>query len=215
MSPRIQLRGALQAATFNTNARYSLPKITATMSTNTPTFDSIGVKNTSINFAVGINLSQHQKLLVGSVLDLFEGNPTLKHLSLWNRNGVFADPITDAVGYDRFAAQWYGLPAVFGNIQLISHKVVDGGNPMEVELQNRYTAKVIGKTQEIKSRVKIWVSGDGQIERVEDRWDGKELPEGFVGEALRKLNAVTVPMMVKVPKTEEEDMKMYEEREKA
>jgi hypothetical protein len=29
------------------------------------------------------------------------------------------------------------------------------------------------------------------------------------------LNAVTVPMMVKVPKTDEEDRKMYEEREKA
>jgi hypothetical protein len=152
------------------------------MSTNTPTLDSVGVKNTSINSAPGTNLSQHQKLLVGSVLDLFEGKPTLKHLSLWNRNAVFADPLTDAVGYDRFAAQWYGLPAVFGKIQLVSHKVVDGGNPMEVELQNRYTAKLVGKTQEIKSRVKIWVGGDGMIERVEDKWDGKELPDGFVGE---------------------------------
>lgn len=34
-------------------------------------------------------------------------------------------------------------------------------------------------------------------------------------QAFRKLNAVTVPAFVKVPKTEEEDMKMKAEREKA
>jgi hypothetical protein len=34
-------------------------------------------------------------------------------------------------------------------------------------------------------------------------------------QAFRKLNAVTVPTVVKVPKTEDEDMKMKAEREKA
>jgi hypothetical protein len=33
-------------------------------------------------------------------------------------------------------------------------------------------------------------------------------------QGLRKLNAVTVPMVVKVPKNEEEDAKMKAEREK-
>lgn len=33
-------------------------------------------------------------------------------------------------------------------------------------------------------------------------------------QAFRKLNAVTVPTLVKVPKNEEEDMKMKAEREK-
>lgn len=33
-------------------------------------------------------------------------------------------------------------------------------------------------------------------------------------QAFRKLNAVTVPAFVKVPKTEEEDMKMKADREK-
>lgn len=91
---------------------------------------------------------------------------------------------------------------------------MSAGNPIEIELKNRYTAKVVKNTQEIESKVKVWVGGDGKIERVEDRWGGKGLPEGFVGEALRKLNAVTVPLAVKVPKTEEEDRKMREEREK-
>ena len=75
----------------------------------------------------------------------------------------------------------------------------------------------------------------GKIVRVEDRWNGK-LPEGVFsevrsslgclsrasgscadtlsGQTFRKINAVTVPVMVKVPKTEEEDRKMQAEREK-
>lgn len=181
---------------------------------DTPSFESIGVCHTTIHTASGIDLSPHQKLLVGSVLDLFEGNPTLKHLSLWSRTATFTDPITIATGFDRFAAQWYGLPAVFHPIQLQAHQVVGAGNPIEVDLRNKYTVKVVGKEQEIASRVKIFVGDDGKIERVEDRWDGK-LPEGAVSEAFRKLNAVTVPAMVRVPKNEEEDMKMKEEREKA
>jgi hypothetical protein len=36
----------------------------------------------------------------------------------------------------------------------------------------------------------------------------------FRCQAFRKINAVTVPVMVKVPKTEEEDKKMQSEREK-
>lgn len=104
-----------------------------------------------------------------------------------NRDATFADPLTDAKGYDRFAAQWYGLLAVFGRIQLVSHQVVDAGNPMEVEVKNRYTAKVVGNTQEIASRVRITVGGDGKIERVEDGWNGKGLPEGFVGEVIMHL----------------------------
>lgn len=36
----------------------------------------------------------------------------------------------------------------------------------------------------------------------------------MIAQTFRKLNAVVVPMMVKVPKTEEEDLKMRNEREK-
>jgi len=181
-------------------------------STTEPTFSSIGVKNTDINQDSGVNLSSHQKLLVGSVLDLFSGNPTLKHLSLWRRDATFTDPITIATGFDRFAAQWYGLPAVFNPIKLLAHRVTSAGNPIELDLRNRYTLKGVKTDQEIGSRVRIFVGDDGLIERVEDRWDGK-LPEGPVSEAFRKLNAVTVPAIVTVPKSEEEDMKMKADRE--
>jgi len=71
---------------------------------------------------------------------------------------------------------------VFRDIHLVSHRVVSAANPLDIELRNRYTAKGINKTKEIASLVQVFVDGDGKIERVVDRWDGKGLPEGFVGE---------------------------------
>ncbi|KAK3694169.1 hypothetical protein B0T22DRAFT_373173 [Podospora appendiculata] len=180
---------------------------------NGPTLESVGVKNTTINEAAGIKLSSHQRVLVGSVLDLFAGNPTLKHLALWTPEATFADPITISQGYAKYAAQWYGLPAVFNPITIVSHTVVSAGNPIELDLRNRYTVKGIKSEQEIASRVRIFVDdASGRIDKVEDRWNDS-LPDGPISQAFRKLNAVTVPMIVKVPKTEEEDRKMQAERE--
>ncbi|KAG9240290.1 hypothetical protein BJ878DRAFT_301586 [Calycina marina] len=176
-------------------------------------FSQYNIKNSTINTAAGVKLAERQSILVGSVLDLFEGNPTLKHLSLWHRDATFVDPITIAKGYDKFAAQWYGLPAVFNPIKIQSHKVTSSGNPIEMEVSNTYTVKGIKKEQTIDSIINIFVGSDGKIEKVEDKWNGK-LPDGAVSSAFRKLNAVTVPTLIKVPKTEEEDMKMKADREK-
>ncbi|OHE99322.1 hypothetical protein CORC01_05363 [Colletotrichum orchidophilum] len=218
---------------------------------NGPSFESIGIKNNSIIQKSGVSLSQQQKVLVGSVLDLFEGNPTLKHLSLWSKTATFQDNITVAEGYDKFAAQWYGLPALFNPIQIQSHTVTSAGNPIELELKNKYTVKGIKTEQTMESVVQIQVGDDGKIVKVSDRWNNN-LPEGAFSQvrnalhvsvvkaaktlawilgqtgvavfcrvslwrpfwALRKLNAVTVPVFVKVPKTEEEDQKLKAEREK-
>ncbi|ETS81684.1 hypothetical protein PFICI_06686 [Pestalotiopsis fici W106-1] len=227
-------------------------KIQEQANASSATFASHNIRNTNINTAPGVDLSDQQKVLVGSILDLFEGNPTLKHLSLWSKTATFADNITIATGYDKFAAQWYGLPAVFKPIQIQRHQVVSAGNPIELDLSNKYTVKGIKKEQVMDSRVKIHVGADGKIEKVEDRWNDN-LPEGGISEvssrvlvlpltaaralvglgagvvwwafctvswswpfaAFRKLNAVTVPTMVKVPKNEEEDKKMQAERDQS
>ena len=86
-----------------------------------------------------------------------------------------------AQGYDRFAAQWYGLAALFRPIQLQNYKVVSDGNPVELELSNKYVVKGIKHEQVIDSKVVILIGADGKIERLEDRWNGK-LPEGVVSE---------------------------------
>ncbi|EGZ77038.1 hypothetical protein NEUTE2DRAFT_78059 [Neurospora tetrasperma FGSC 2509] len=165
------------------------------------------VSNTLILEAPGVDLTPYNKILVGAVLDLFEGKPTLQHLSLWNPDATFVDPITTAQGYNRYAAQWYALAQVLGPVKIQSHEVVSSGSPIEVKLHNRYTLPPINKTQDIHSLVKIWVDGNGKIARVEDRWDG-ELPDGALNEAFRKAFAMTIPVIVKVPRTEEEDIQM-------
>jgi hypothetical protein len=98
----------------------------------------------------------------------------------------------------------YGLQSAFSRITLLSHQVTSAGNPLKVELSNQYVVKGINKEQTVNSVVNIWTRSDGKIEKVEDRWDDK-LPSGPFQDTLRKLNAVSVPKMVGVPKDAEED----------
>nr|CAE76355.1 conserved hypothetical protein [Neurospora crassa] len=141
----------------------------------------LAVSNTLILEAPGVDLTPYNKILVGAVLDLFEGKPTLKHLSLWNPDATFVDPIATAQGYNQYAAQWYALAQVLSPVKIQSHEVVSSGNPIEIKLHNRYTLPPINKKQDIHSLVKIWVDDNGKIARVEDRWDG-ELPDGALNE---------------------------------
>lgn len=112
---------------------------------------------------------------------LFEGHATLKHLALWHPMATFQDPMAVAEGYDKFAAQWYGLPVLFRPIHIQSHEVTSAGNPIELKLRNKYVVKGIKKEQVMNSVVRIEVSEDGMIQKVEDRWNGS-LPEGAVSQ---------------------------------
>ena len=53
-----------------------------------------------------MKLSSEQKTVVGSVLDLFSGRPSLAKLQLWADAAEFTDPITIAKGRDKYQAQW-------------------------------------------------------------------------------------------------------------
>jgi hypothetical protein len=48
-----------------------------------------------------------------------------------------------------------------------------------VDLKTRYVVKRINKEQIVSSVVAIHLDGDGKIQKVEDKWDGK-LPEGAI-----------------------------------
>ncbi|CAF9931602.1 MAG: hypothetical protein HETSPECPRED_008141 [Heterodermia speciosa] len=165
----------------------------------------INIENTNIKTASGVSLDDHQKTLVGSVLDLFAGRPSLKKLSLWADDGVFEDPITIATGRKQYEPQWYGLQAAFKEIERLHHEVTDGGNPIGLDLKTRYVVKGIGKEQTIASKVNIFYDKDsGKITKVEDKWDG-QLPDSSFTNIFRQLNSVTVPTMISVPKNDEED----------
>ncbi|KAF2157263.1 hypothetical protein K461DRAFT_289598 [Myriangium duriaei CBS 260.36] len=164
------------------------------------------IENTNVNTAPGVSLSAEQKTIVGSVLDLFAGRPSLAKLQLWADNAEFIDPITISKGREKYQAQWYGLQSAFSEIERLSHEVTDAGNPILMNLKTRYVVKGVGKEQTISSVVAMHLGSDGKITKVEDKWDGK-LPDGAISNAFRHLNAVTVPKMIDVPSNAEEDAK--------
>jgi len=165
----------------------------------------LGIQSRDYSTAAGVNLSEKQKVVVGSVLDLFAGHPTLPKLSLWTDTATFADPLTIATGRKQYSAQWYGLAAAFSSIQRLSCTVKTAGNPIEIDMKTRYKVKGLGTEKEIESLVKIWTDDLGErIVKVEDRWNG-EIPEGAIAKAFRNLNSVTVPAFVSVPKNEQEE----------
>ncbi|MCJ1284463.1 hypothetical protein MMC26_003795 [Xylographa opegraphella] len=167
----------------------------------------VNVENTNIKTAAGVSLDEHQKTIVGSVLDLFAGRPSLKKLQLWDDNGVFQDPITKAEGRKQYEPQWYGLQTAFSEIERLHHEVTDAGNPIKMDLKTRYVVKGIGKEQTISSKIQIYLDkSTGKITEVQDKWDGK-LPDSSFTNIFRQLNSVTVPAFVSVPKNDEEDAK--------
>ncbi|KAG9189091.1 hypothetical protein G6011_05959 [Alternaria panax] len=185
----------------------SKPAFTSTISKLTTAKMSTGnlnIETKDVQTAPGVKLSDEQNKIVGSVLDLFAGRPSLPKLRLWRDDATFTDPITIAEGRDKYAAQWYGLQSAFSEIERLNHQVKDAGNPILMDLRTRYVIKGLGKEQLIQSEVAIHLDAEGKIAKVEDKWDGK-LPDGAIANAFRYLNAVTVPKFVGVPKNDEED----------
>lgn len=176
---------------------------------------------TTPNVGTGVQLSAQQKLVAGSVLDLFKGLPSLQKLQLWTDDATFSDPITKAEGRKQYSAQWYGLKTAFSEIEQISQTVTSDKNPMVIDLKTRYKLAGLESEKTMESQVHIWTTVEGlskgqvgagndgklRITKVEDRWNGGELPEGPFAKAFRNLNSVVVPAMVGVPKTEAEDVK--------
>jgi hypothetical protein len=69
---------------------------------------------------------------------------------------------------------------VFSEIEQISHKVTDGGNPILMNLNQRYVVKGIGTEKKISSVVEIKTNEDGsKIVKLLDKWNG-EIPSGAI-----------------------------------
>jgi len=165
----------------------------------------LNIQSTNINTAPGVTLDEKQQTIVGSILDLFKGLPSLKKLQLWDDNATFEDPITISQSRKKYEAQWYGLQTAFSSIEQLHHQVTSGGNPITMDLKTRYVVKGINKEQEINSVVTIaYDAASGKITKVQDKWDG-QLPDSSFKDAMRKLNSVVVPKIVSVPKNDKED----------
>ncbi|KAK0891514.1 hypothetical protein LTR02_013964 [Friedmanniomyces endolithicus] len=209
---RTSFTKSTQHTLLNTNKRFQTPstlfsattQTAAAMSTSEP-FGKLNIESKDIKTASGVDLSEHQRTVIGSVLDLFAGRPSLAKLQLWKDDAEFTDPLTIAKGRKQYEAQWYGLQTAFSEIERLGHEVKSNGNPIEMDLDTRYVVKGLGTEKKISSKIEIWMEGD-KIVKVADKWNGS-LPEGSIAQAFRRLNAVTVPNLVSVPKNAEEDAK--------
>jgi hypothetical protein len=130
-------------------ARAQKESLDPTAHTQNP--QDLGIENTNINTAAGVSLSPEQKTLIGSVLDLFAGRPSLKKLQLWTDDARFSDPLTKAEGRKQYEAQWYGLQSAFSEIERLGHEVTGAGEPIRMDLKTRYKVKGVGKEQVIES----------------------------------------------------------------
>ncbi|XTI91574.1 hypothetical protein V2W45_1471314 [Cenococcum geophilum] len=135
---------------------------------------NIPIENTNINTRPGVELSPEQKPLVGSVLNLFAGRPSLKKLSLWTDDGVFEDLLNH-----RQRPEAHDLQTAFSEIERLSHSAKSAGNPISLDLRTRYVVKGLKKEHAISSVVNIYTNSAGRIEKVEDKWDGN-LPDSSI-----------------------------------
>jgi hypothetical protein len=157
-----------------------IPRIhTANLSTS-----NLDIETKHVTTAPGIKLSPHQETIVGSVLDLFAGRPSLPKLALWRDDATYSGPLTIATGRAKYSAQWYGLRQAFSEIDRLNHQVKDAGNPILMDLRINYVIRGLDKKQMIQSVVAIYLDDEGRISKVEDRWGG-ELPEGAISEVSR------------------------------
>ena len=74
-----------------------------------------------------------------------------------------------------------------------------------MDMKTEYTVKGLGVKKIIESKIHIHTQAD-KITKVQDKWGG-QLPDNAFQDIFRKLNAVTVPILISVPKDDEEDRK--------
>ncbi|KAJ1306267.1 hypothetical protein OPQ81_010971 [Rhizoctonia solani] len=152
----------------------------------------------------GIRLDGKRKQVMEDVLNLFSSKPNqdIFHRT-WRQDAVFEDPLSKCIGYKEYAPQWYGMPKAFPVSRTLSYKVTSSTtDPHRIvyEQQQEYTIRFIGTKKVMNSTVVIDLDENDQIVKLEDKWNGKDQPTRFGALWLRRLNAVTLPWLVSVPK---------------
>ena len=94
----------------------------------------------------------------------------------WHLHAGSTSPPTDS--------RQYGLQTAFSEIERLHHEVTSGGNPIEMDMKTRYVVKGLGKEQTIASKINIFLTPDGKINKVQDKWDG-ELPDSTIANVSR------------------------------
>ncbi|KAG9121114.1 hypothetical protein FRC07_003064 [Ceratobasidium sp. 392] len=156
----------------------------------------------------GIPIEGKRKQIVEDAMNLFSGqaNQDIFHRS-WRLDATFEDPLSKCIGYKQYAPQWYGLPKLFPTSHTQAYKVISSTtNPNQIvyEQKQEYTVRFIGTKKVMESTVVIDLDENDKIVKLEDKWNGQDQPVRFGALWLRRLNAMTLPWLVKTPKPREE-----------
>ncbi|QRW12987.1 hypothetical protein RhiLY_11986 [Ceratobasidium sp. AG-Ba] len=182
--------------------------LSAVMSTSTLTQQVSKLGNGVEVQNSGIQLDGKRRQIVEDALNLFSSQPSqdIFHRS-WRLDATFEDPLSKCIGYKQYAPQWYGMPKAFPTSRTLAYKVIsstENPNRIVYEQKQEYTIRFIGTKKIMDSTVVIDLDENDKVIKLEDKWNGQDQPTRFGTLWLRRLNAVTLPWLVKVPKPREE-----------
>ncbi|KAL7275992.1 hypothetical protein RUND412_001023 [Rhizina undulata] len=157
------------------------------------------IETVEINVLQGLTLQGHQREVIGSVLDLFQGRPTRGKMAYWRGDAVFNGGFVKAFGRDEVLAAWQMHSKVMKDITMVSHEVVKvEDTSYEMELVQKYTLKGVGgRVISVRSRIYIELDRCGGIREVKDLWDGSR--GGVVVDFLKRMAAKGANRFVDVP----------------
>ncbi|KAG8747009.1 hypothetical protein FRC10_002808 [Ceratobasidium sp. 414] len=149
-------------------------------------------------------LEDQRKQTLDDVLELFCSHPSLEIFERsWHRDAVFEDPWTKCIGYREYTAQWFALPRVVPHSTTLQHRVLSSTHyPHRIvfDQTQEYNLRFLNRKKIIQSLVTLELDEDGKIVRMEDRWNGEEMPRKWGALWLRRLNGKTMPLFVRVPR---------------
>ncbi|CAE7206876.1 unnamed protein product [Rhizoctonia solani] len=138
------------------------------------------------------------------IVQLFCAHPSLEIFERsWHRDAVFEDPFTKCIGYREYAAQWYGLPKIAAQSTTLQYRVLSSTHsPHKIvfDQTQQYTLRYIKRKKTIHSLVVLELDQDEKIIKMEDKWNGEDLPRKWGAVWFRRLNGKTIPFFVRVPR---------------
>ncbi|KAH9923257.1 uncharacterized protein B0H18DRAFT_909923, partial [Fomitopsis serialis] len=163
--------------------------------------------NASVAVAPGVAIDEHRRTLVGVVLDLFQGKPSLHKMSFFAEDAVYEDPVAKSVGRISIAAQFYGLPELVRASTTESARITaSDARTTSFHVRQAFTPKLVPKTIAFDTVMTITVDAAGKIAHWQDR-PSEGIPAGGSGlaEWMRETQSELTKAVLTLPKDEEED----------
>ncbi|KAG8969112.1 hypothetical protein FRC03_004427 [Tulasnella sp. 419] len=161
-------------------------------------------------FEEEVVLTGARKRVFEDVLLLFCCRPTKDIFERsWRKDAIFEDPLCKCHGYEEYAPQWFAMPKLFSNSRTLSATVIsstrepEGRNRIVYEQEQEYTVRFLNLRKVISSVVVIDLDDTEMITKLEDKWSGQDHPTRWGTHLLRRMNAKTLPWLVRVPHREQ------------